>query len=144
MESVDEGHGAIVMVGSLAGRAPLQGAATYAATKAGLRAFVYSLADELQHTDISVGVVSPGPISTGFILDNIDKVEDIVFSQPMSSPEQVAEAVVAIAQGKGVEIALPWLSGKLTNLAYWSSFLRRLTRPMFYTIGRKNKGKYRK
>jgi len=39
------GSGAIVMVGSLAGRAPLQGAVTYSGTKAGLRAFAYGLAD---------------------------------------------------------------------------------------------------
>lgn len=40
--------GSIVMVGSLAGMAPLQGAATYSATKAGLRAFAYALSDELR------------------------------------------------------------------------------------------------
>ncbi len=41
------GGGAIVMLGSLAGMAPLQGAATYSGTKAGLRAFTYALADEM-------------------------------------------------------------------------------------------------
>jgi len=81
------GGGAVVMVGSLAGGAPLQGAATYSATKAGLRAFTYALADELRDSNISVGVVSPGPIDTGFIMDNLDEVEDIVFSQPMSSAD---------------------------------------------------------
>ncbi|MGB2217976.1 MAG: SDR family NAD(P)-dependent oxidoreductase, partial [Porticoccaceae bacterium] len=70
------GSGAIVMVGSLAGRAPLQGAVTYSGTKAGLRAFAYGLADELRDANINVGVVSPGPIDTGFIMDEIDQVED--------------------------------------------------------------------
>ena len=55
------GGGGIVMVGSLAGMAPLQGAATYSGTKAGLRAFAYALADEMRGTRIHVGVVSPGP-----------------------------------------------------------------------------------
>ena len=41
------GSGATVHIGSLAGRAPLQGAATYSGTKAGLRAFSYAFADEL-------------------------------------------------------------------------------------------------
>ena len=80
------GGGGIVMVGSLAGMAPLQGAATYSGTKAGLRAFAYALADEMRGTRIHVGVVSPGPIDTGFIMVVIDKVEDIVCSQPMSRP----------------------------------------------------------
>ena len=72
------GGGAVVMVGSLAGRTPLQGAATYASTKAGLKAFTASLADELTDSGINVGVVSPGPIDTAFIMDSIDEVEDIV------------------------------------------------------------------
>lgn len=138
------GSGAIVMVGSLAGRAPLQGAATYSATKAGLRAFAYALADELAETNISVGVVSPGPIDTGFIMDEIDKVEDIVYSQPMSSAQQVADVVVRLARGESTEIAMPWFSGKLTTAGYLFPSFRRLSRGLLYKIGRKNKDKYRK
>jgi short-subunit dehydrogenase len=137
------GSGAIVNIGSLAGRAPLQGAATYSGTKAGLRAFSYALADELKDAGINVGVVSPGPIDTGFIMDEIDKVEDIVFSQPMSSAEQVADAVISIAAGEQVEISLPAASGKLTTLSYLFPNLRRRLRPKLYAQGRKNKEKYR-
>jgi len=136
--------GAIVMVGSLAGRAPLQGAATYSATKSGLRAFAYALSDELRETNIKVGVVSPGPIDTGFIMDEIDKVEDIVYSQPMSSAQQVADSVVKIVQGESVEIPMPWFSGKLTTIGYLFPSFRRLSRGLLYSIGRKNKDKYRK
>jgi short-subunit dehydrogenase len=135
--------GAVVMVGSLAGRAPLQGAATYSATKAGLRTFTHALADELRGSNVNVGVVSPGPIDTGFIMDDIDQVEDIVYSQPMSSAQQVAEAVLKIARGEEVEIAMPALSGKLTTLSYLFPGLRRAARPILYKIGKKNKNKYR-
>ena len=137
------GSGAIVMVGSLAGRAPLQGAVTYSGTKAGLRAFAYGLADELRDANINVGVVSPGPIDTGFIMDEIDQVEDIVFSQPMSSAAQVADAVLDIAAGKRVEISMPAISGKLTTLSYLFPSLRRGLRSKLYEMGRKNKDKYR-
>ena len=137
------GGGGIVMVGSLAGMAPLQGAATYSGTKAGLRAFAYALADEMRGTGIHVGVVSPGPIDTGFIMDEIDKVEDIVFSQPMSSPGDVADAVLKIAAGDKLEIPMPAASGKLTNLGYLFPKLRRYLRPKLYAKGRKNKDKYR-
>ena len=135
--------GAIVMVGSLAGMAPLQGAATYSATKAGLRAFAYALADELKDSEINVGVVSPGPIDTGFIMSEIDVVEDIVFSQPMSSADGVADAVVSIARGDKVEIAMPAASGRLVMLSYLFPALRRFMRPSLYAKGRKNKDKYR-
>ena len=137
------GSGAIVMVGSLAGRAPLQGAVTYSGTKAGLRAFAYGLADELRDANIHVGVVSPGPIDTGFIMDEIDQVEDIVFSQPMSSASAVAEAVLAIAAGQQIEISMPAFSGKLTTLSYLFPSLRRGLRSKLYEMGRKNKDKYR-
>ena len=135
--------GAIVMVGSLAGRAPMQGAATYAATKAGLRAFTYGLADELADSDIHIGVVSPGPIDTGFIMSEIDNVADIVFSQPMSSAESVAEAILQIASGQKLEICMPSLSGRVTTLGYLFPALRRWLRPRLDAAGRKNKEQYR-
>jgi len=137
------GGGAIVNVGSLAGRTPLQGAATYAATKAGLRAFTYSLSDELKGDNINVGVVSPGPIDTGFIMSEIDQVEDIVFSQPMSSAQQVADAIVSCARGEAVEISLPRASGWLTTVAYLFPSLRKALRPALYRKGRKAKEQYK-
>lgn len=137
------GSGAIVNIGSLAGRAPLQGAATYSGTKAGLRAFTYALADELKDANIHVGVVSPGPVDTGFIMDEIDQVEDIVFSQPMSSAEQVADAVVSLAAGEETEISMPSFGAKMTTLSYLFPGLRRSIRPKLYEQGRKNKEKYR-
>ena len=137
------GGGAVVMVGSLAGRTPMQGAATYASTKAGLKAFTHSLADELMDSGINIGVVSPGPIDTAFIMDSIDEVEDIVYSQPMSTASEVAEAVMAVANGESVEICLPTMSGRLTNLSYLFPWLRRKLRPSLYKKGAKNKEKYR-
>ena len=137
------GGGAVVMVGSLAGRTPMQGAATYASTKAGLKAFTHSLADELMDSGINIGVVSPGPIDTAFIMGSIDEVEDIVYSQPMSTAGEVAEAVMAVANGESVEICLPTMSGRLTNLSYLFPWLRRKLRPSLYKKGAKNKEKYR-
>ena len=134
--------GAIVNVGSLAGRTPLQGAATYAATKAGLRAFTYSLADEVSQPNIHIGLVSPGPIDTGFIMSEIAQVEDIVFSQPMSSANQVAQAILNVAAGKSIEISLPKNSGRLTMLSYLFPWLRRKLRPALYEKGKKAKEKY--
>jgi hypothetical protein len=136
--------GAIVMVGSLAGLTPLQGAATYSATKAGLRAFTYALHDELKDQNIKVAIVSPGPIDTGFIMDEIDEVEDIVYSQPMSSAEQVANNILALVNNNKVEIAMPRKSGWLATLAYLFPKLSRAMRDKLYEKGRKNKEKYKK
>ena len=70
---------------------------------------------------------------------DIDQVEDIVFSQPMSSAQQVTDAIIAIALGRATEISLPRASGWLTTVAYLFPTLRRLLRPSLYKKGRKVK-----
>jgi short-subunit dehydrogenase len=81
----EAGGGAIINVASLAGRTPVPGSAAYSASKFGLRAFTFSLAEEIRDSGIKLAVVSPGPISTQFILADIDKTSDLTFSQPISS-----------------------------------------------------------
>ncbi len=135
--------GAIVFIGSLAGLAPLPGAATYSGTKAGMRAFGFALADEWRESNIQIGVVSPGPVDTGFIMENIDNVEDIVFSQPMSTAKEVADAVLLVAGGYQREVAMPFLSGKLAAISYNFPSIRRLLRPALYALGKRNKRKYK-
>ncbi|MEM7277653.1 MAG: SDR family oxidoreductase [Pseudomonadota bacterium] len=137
------GGGSIVNVASLAGCTPVAGAATYSASKFGLRAFSQSLADELRGSSIHVGCVSPGPIDTGFIMDEIDNVTDITFSQPMSTAKEVAEAVVSVASGQRPEIKMPWISGPLTTLSYLFPALRRALKPLLEKKGRKAKDFYR-
>lgn len=133
---------AIVNVASLAGMVPVHHEAAYSASKAGLRAFTRVLADELK-PKIRVGSVCPGPVDTNFFGD-IERVPNLVFSQPMSSAEEVAEAVLAVAAGKHEEIALPWFSGKLASVGYLSPTLLRLLRPAMDRKGAKAKAAYRK
>ncbi|MCB9563418.1 MAG: SDR family oxidoreductase [Kofleriaceae bacterium] len=137
------GRGAIVNVASLAGRVPLPNAATYSATKFGLRAFSLALADELVGTGVTVSVVSPGPVDTGFIMDDLDHVPDIVLSQPMSTADEVAAEVVACAADGAPERALPRVSAALTTLGYVLPPLRRALRPLLERQGRRNKRRYR-
>ena len=76
---------AIINVASLAGRVPVPGSAVYSASKFGLRAFTYALANELQTKAIKIATVSPGPIDTPFIMSDIDSVSDLTFSQKIST-----------------------------------------------------------
>jgi len=50
----------------------------------------------------------------------------------MSTADEVAGAVLAIAEGKEVEISLPAASGGLTTLSYLLPGLRRKLRPALY------------
>ena len=134
-----EGGAAIINVASLAGRSPIPGNATYSASKFGLRIFTFALADELRGSGIKLGVVSPGPIDTGFIMDNIDDVADVNFSQPISTPEQVADEILKLCLNDAREKAMPTAGGVLTSLNYIFPGLRKLIQPMLEKRGRKVK-----
>ena len=125
----DAGGGAIINVASLAGRTPVPGSAAYSASKFGLRAFTFSLAEEIRDSGIKLAVVSPGPISTQFILADIDKTSDLTFSQPMSTAEEVAQAILDLCGNSQREQAMPAISGVLTMVSYLVPWLGRALRP---------------
>ncbi len=120
---------AIINVGSMSGRAPIPGSTTYAASKAGLRSFTLALADELRDTNIKVGLVSPGPIDTGFIMADIDETADITLSQPLSSAEDVAQTILDLCGNQQGEVAMPRVTGFLTTLVYLFPWISRVMRP---------------
>lgn len=136
-----EAGGAIVNVGSLAGRTPVPYSATYSATKAGLRAFTYALHEELRGSGIKVAVVSPGPIDTGFIMSDIDKVSDLTFSQPMSTADDVARAILELCRNRKRETVMPRISGYLTATTYLMPWIWPLLRPMLERRGARAKKK---
>ena len=61
---VAAGHGGIVNVSSIAGNQPLQGYATYGATKAFVSSFTESVAFEVRGTGVHVTLVKPGYTAT--------------------------------------------------------------------------------
>lgn len=137
-------RGAIVNVGSVAGRMAVPGSATYSATKAGLRTLTYALAEELRGSNVAVSVVSPGPIATDFILSDIDAVTDLTFSQPMSTPEEIAGLVLdCLADGR-TERTRPASTRVMTTLGYLFPALPRYLRPLLAAKGRRAKARYRR
>lgn len=133
--------GAIVNVASIAGMVPVHHESAYSASKAGLRAFTRVIAEELEERGIRVCSVCPGPVDTPFFGD-IESVPDLVFSQPMSTADEVADAVIeGIVRGTP-EIVLPAASGKLATLAYLFPALSRLLRPALEKRGAVAKRRY--
>lgn len=137
----EAGEGAVINVGSLAGRTPVPGSATYAATKAGLRAFSLALAEELRGSKIKIGLVSPGPIDTAFIMSDMNKVSDITFSQPMSTAEDVAQTILDLCGNNINEKSMPPMSGFLATVFYLVPWLGRQIRPMLKRKGQRVKKK---
>ncbi len=133
--------GTIVQVASLAGQIPLPGAAVYSGTKAGLRFFTRALAEE--HPALRISTVSPGPVDTGFFGTELDQVTDLTFSQPMSTADEVADAVLRCLDLPSTELSLPAASGALTALGYALPWLQRALRPTLARRGARAKAAYR-
>ena len=134
---------AIINVASLTGRAPIPGAATYSASKFGLRAFTFALAQELSGTGIKLAAVSPGPIDTGFIMSDIDAVSDITFSQPISTAEEVADVIIELCLNKKRERSMPPASGLLATASYLFPWINGVFRPALEAQGRRVKRRLR-
>ena len=85
-----------------------------------------------------LGTVRPGPVDTSFF-GNVAEVPDLVFSQPMSSAEEIARAVFEVVEERIDEVDVPMISGKLATLGYLAPGLFRRLRPLLERLGARNK-----
>jgi NAD(P)-dependent dehydrogenase (short-subunit alcohol dehydrogenase family) len=136
-------RGVVVNVASIAGHVPLPHESPYCASKWGLRGFTFAVRTEMQAAGVAICVVSPGPISTPFVLDDLDHVPDLVFSQPILSAEQVADAVVACAIDRRRERAMPRSTLVLAKLSGTFPWLQELLRPSLEAKGARVKARLR-
>jgi len=144
LDSLIHSKGVLINVASLAGCIPLANSSTYSGSKFGLRAFSLALAQEVKELGVGVCLVSPGPVATSFILDDLDRVSDITLSQPISSPEDVAKAILGCAIHRRPETKIPKFSGFLSTLGYLFPVLRRLLLPLLQKKGAKAKEQLRR
>lgn len=133
--------GVVVNVASIAGHVPLPHETPYCASKWGLRGFTFALRQELRDTGVAACVVSPGPIATPFVLDDLDHVPDLVFSQPILTAEQVADAVLACAIDRKRERALARSTLLLARLAANFPWLQEMLRPSLEAKGARAKAR---
>jgi NAD(P)-dependent dehydrogenase (short-subunit alcohol dehydrogenase family) len=106
-------HGAIVTVGSLAGRVAME--PLYSATKYGLRGFSLALRRQLAGTGVSASLVSPGNIKTA-MTSEVDA--------RMPGPELVATTIADLVVRPRREVVIPrihyslaWLEQLFPGLA---------------------------
>jgi NAD(P)-dependent dehydrogenase (short-subunit alcohol dehydrogenase family) len=136
--------GVVVNVASIAGHLPLPGEASYCASKWGLRGFTFAVDAELRGTGVSLCAVSPGPISTGFILNDLDHTPDLVFSQPFLTAEQVGQAVLDCVLDRKRERAMPASTLFLAKLIGMFPRLQEVARPILERKGARVKAQFRK
>jgi 3-oxoacyl-[acyl-carrier protein] reductase len=91
-------HGRIVLVGSAVGLLGGPGQSSYAASKAGLIGFARSLVREVAARDITVNVVTPGPVQTDMLVAlPPERLAQLVASVPLgrvAAPSEVAAAIL--------------------------------------------------
>jgi NAD(P)-dependent dehydrogenase (short-subunit alcohol dehydrogenase family) len=94
-------NGSIIMTGSVASIKGLPGLSIYAATKAALRSFARTWANELKSKNIRVNVISPGPINTDMFNTGPEQAKEFLISMvPMGrvgQPEEIASAALFLA-----------------------------------------------
>ena len=100
-----------------------------------------ALAEELRGEGVKIALVSPGPIDTAFIMADMDQVSDITFSQPMSTAEEVAQAILDLCGNTIREETMPKLSGFMATMSYLFPWLGRLMRPTLERKGQRVKKK---
>jgi len=145
LDSLTENRGHIINVASIAGKIPLPDAATYSASKFGLRAFSIAMAQEVEASGVKVSLVSPGPIiDTGFLMNNMKDAADVVFAQPMSTSDDVAQAAMLCLKDGKRERAWPRSSSRLATLGYLMPSFRKRLLPLMNRKGRRIKEKYMK
>jgi len=136
--------GVVINVASLAGKLGVPGSAVYSGTKAGLRFWALAAADDLARKSIRIANVNPGPVDTGFFDDDFENVSALTFSQPMVSAEAVSDRVMeAIGSSEtGLDLDIPYASGKLATLSYLLPGLGKALRPLLEKKGARAKEKY--
>lgn len=134
----------VVNVASLAGKLPVPGAATYSGSKAAVRFWALAAGEDLAERGIRMACVNPGPVDSGFLETDWDNVTPMTLSQPMSTVDQCAQAVLRVIETDVQEIDLPGFSGRLATLGYVSPRLRGVLRPVLERRGQQVKDKLRR
>ncbi|MDP8920528.1 MAG: SDR family oxidoreductase [Pseudomonadota bacterium] len=100
LDLMSEG-GAIVLVGSIAGDIGTKGYSVYGASKAAVRSFARTWANELASKGIRVNVVSPGPTDTAMFANASEElrkdVADLIPLGRLARPEEVAAVALFLA-----------------------------------------------
>ena len=93
--------GSIVLVGSIADVVGTKGYGVYSASKAAVRSFTRTWANELASRGIRVNVVSPGPTDTAMMADTTDEVRQALTNMiplgRLGRPDEVAAAALFLA-----------------------------------------------
>ena len=107
--------GRILLVGSLAGRAPIPFQAHYSASKAAIEALAFSLANEIHPFDVQVSLIEPGDINTAFndVMDWGEPDPDSPYAERSAACERAIRE--SLPKSPGPEIVADAVAHALTS-----------------------------
>ena len=113
----EQGHGAVINIGSDAGRVGSSGEAVYSAAKGGIIAFTKTAAREMARNKVTVNCVCPGPADTplfaGISAENPklrDALERAIPLRRLAQPADLANAVAFFASDEAAYVTGQTLS----------------------------------
>ncbi len=116
---LDQGHGRIINIASLAGVAPVPGLALYSASKFAVRGFTLAAAFELREKNIQVTAICPDAVQTPMLDQQVDREEAAMTFSGSPSPltvEDIGRAVFERALPHApLEITLPAHRGAMAK-----------------------------
>ena len=116
---LEQGHGHIINIASLAGVAPVPGLALYSASKFAVRGYTLAAAFELREKNIKVTAICPDAVQTPMLDQQVNREEAAMTFSGSASPltvEDIARAVFERALPKApLEITLPLLRGLMAK-----------------------------
>lgn len=128
---VERGRGAVLNVASTAAFQPLPGQAGYAASKAFVLSYSHAVRAELAGTGVSLSVLCPGPVETGFA--NAMGIGDDEAAKAMPSfmwvPVETVAATAVAGLDAGHAVIIPGAANKVTAYGGWLT-PRRLLLPI--------------
>lgn len=128
-QMMNQGYGAIINVGSLAGKLPTPNSAAYSATKAGVIQFDNILRMEVADYGVQVLTVNPGPVATHFFAqaDPDGSYLSHIPSWMIIEPEALAKTVWNNVGHKTREINVPgyttaigWIYQVMPGIGDWA------------------------
>lgn len=102
------GRGGAILVASLAGFQPTPFYAVYAATKHFVRAFGEALAEEVRGTGVTISVLNPGPVPTGFQSRAGATIAKAQQRSVISSAQTVSEGLAGYERGQVIVVSGGW------------------------------------
>ncbi len=131
---VEQGHGHVVNMASLAAHCPAPGLALYAASKFAVRGFSLAAALELRPRGVSVSVVCPDAVQTPMLdlqLDYPEAALSFSGSRPLTMEEVTRVIVEDVLENRPLEVLIPRSRGALARLtSMWPGLAVRLAPSM--------------